>query len=336
MTEPLLAVRSGRVHLRSNPELGPVDGVDLAVPARGSVAIVGESGCGKSLTAFSILGLLHPSLRASGVLSYAGRDYDLADSGQLKQLRGGEIAMISQDSGTSLNPVATVGRQIGDVLRRHQQLSRGEVAGKVRELLRRVEIPAPERVARAYPFELSGGMRQRVLIAMALACRPKVLIADEPTTALDSTVQAQIMKLLTDLVADEGMALIFISHDLGLVAQFIERVYVMYAGRVVEAGTTAEVLRRPVHPYTTALVSCLASMSAGADRLVTVPGMVPSVTEMPTGCRFAPRCARAVPDCLRIDPPLLSIGTSEVACIRASDDASVERDAFPSQSGAVS
>jgi oligopeptide/dipeptide ABC transporter ATP-binding protein len=320
MTTPLLTVDDLVVSLRSQPQAHAVDGVGLTVAPGEAVALVGESGCGKSVTAYSLLGLLAPGLTAQGTVTLGGTAHDLADGDGLRPLRGSEIAMIFQDPLTALNPVMPVGRQIEDVLRMHTDLGRAGRRARALELLARVGIPAPDRVVRSYPFELSGGMRQRVLIAMALSCTPKLLLADEPTTALDTTVQAQIMDLLRDLVRDEGMAMVFISHDLGLVAEFCHRVYVMYAGRVVETGTVERVLDRPGHPYTKALVDCLATMGQGADRLATVPGSVPAIDAMPAGCRFAPRCQYAVDDCRRTDPRLRSLPDGgSVACLRAEE-----------------
>ncbi|TDE13989.1 ABC transporter ATP-binding protein [Jiangella asiatica] len=317
MTAPLLALDDLVVSLRSNPALRAVDGIDVEVAPGEAVALVGESGCGKSVTAYSLLGLLAPGLAARGTVTLDGAAHDLADGDRLRPLRGRDVAMIFQDPLTALNPVMPVGRQLEDVLRVHTALHRRGRRSRVLELLERVGIPAPDRVAGSYPFELSGGMRQRVLIAMALSCRPKLLVADEPTTALDTTVQAQIMDLLRDLVHDEDMAMLFISHDLGLVAEFCERVYVMYAGRVVETGTVRRVLERPDHPYTRALVDCLATMGQGADRLATVPGSVPGTDAMPAGCRFAPRCPYAVDACRTTDPRLAPLPDGgQAACLR--------------------
>ncbi|SEE88989.1 ABC transporter ATP-binding protein [Jiangella alba] len=315
MNAPLLTLDHLVVSLRSDPALRAVDGVDVTVAPGEAVALVGESGCGKSVTAYSLLGLLAPGLTARGTVTLGGTSHDLANGAGLRPLRGRDVAMIFQDPLTALNPVLPVGNQLGDVLKAHTALDRRARRARVLELLARVGIPAPDRVARSYPFELSGGMRQRVLIAMALSCEPRLLVADEPTTALDTTVQAQIMDLLRDLVRDEGMAMLFISHDLGLVAEFCQRVYVMYAGRVVETGTVDRVLSAPGHPYTRALVECLATMGQGADRLATVPGSVPGIDAMPAGCRFAPRCAYAVDACRTTDPRLVD----GVACLRAGE-----------------
>ena len=320
MTDPLFSLQDARVRLTSDPDACAVDGLDLTIRPGEVVGLVGESGCGKSVTALATMGLLPPSLTGSGRLVLDGRPFELAAPDSLAAIRGREVAMVFQDPGTALNPVMPVGRQIGDVLRataaRQSRRSRDRA---VIELLTRVGVPAPERMRKAYPFELSGGMRQRVLIAMALACRPQLLIADEPTTALDATVQAQIIDLLRELAAAEDMAVLFISHDLALVAEFCQRVHVMYAGRVVEQGPVDDVLRRPTHPYTMALVDCLSTMGNGAPRLQTVPGSVPAVGEHPPGCSFAPRCPYAVAACAADVPALRATGPAESACIRADD-----------------
>ncbi|MGC0362315.1 oligopeptide/dipeptide ABC transporter ATP-binding protein [Rhodococcus sp. 27YEA15] len=315
MTQPLLSIKNLHVSIADNPDLRPVDDVSFHIDPGDSVALVGESGCGKSVTSYSVLGLLEQSLISRGDMVFDGRHFDMSNRKALAQLRGTDIAMIPQDPGTSLNPVVSIERQLGDLVRVHQKITKRVAAKLVRELLARVGIPAPDRVAQAFPFELSGGMRQRVLIAMALACGPTMLIADEPTTALDTTVQAQIMDLLNSLIADEGMSMLFISHDLGLVAQHCNRAYVMYAGKIVESGTVDDVLREAAHPYTRALIECLGSMNSGARRLKTVRGIVPPLAERGRGCRFAPRCDRASDDCLFVSPELEESGRSHAACL---------------------
>lgn len=315
MSEPALVLSDLRIALRADSDVRAVDGLNLAIGEGEAVGLVGESGCGKSVTAYAMLGLLPSALGATGTLSIGGRTVSLDRTDHLKALRGNEIAMIFQDPGTSLNPVMPIGAQLGDVLRARTDRRRRK--GAALELLERVGVPSPNRVARSYPFELSGGMRQRVLIAMAVSCRPRLLIADEPTTALDTTVQAQIMELLAELVRDEGMAMLFISHDLGLVAQTCQRLTVMYGGRAVESGDVSTLLRAPEHPYSHALVSCLADLGSGARRLATVPGSVPPIESLPEGCHFAPRCAHAIADCRGSVPPLRPVGGDLVACIRA-------------------
>ncbi|MDT4902394.1 MAG: peptide/nickel transport system ATP-binding protein, partial [Pseudonocardiales bacterium] len=235
-------------------------------------------------------------------------------------LRGGSIAMVSQDPLTAMNPVARIGSQLDDVMRRHLNLNRRQREARVLDLLDRVGIPSPRRVARAYPFELSGGMRQRALIAMAISCQPRLLIADEPTTALDSTVQAQIMELLSALVAEDGLAMLLITHDLGLVAQYCARMCVMYAGEVVEQGRSEAVLERPAHPYSRALVDCLASLDADVARLATIEGVVPPVGSGLHGCRYADRCRFVQPGCRSEHPTLLPVRDGrDAACLRVDD-----------------
>lgn len=319
MTPTRFALDDVRVRQAAVPGALAVDGVSIEVAPGEAVALVGESGCGKSVTAYATLGLLSPSLQSSGTLRLDGRSYDLAAADQLQPLRGREVAMIFQDPGSSLNPVMPVGRQLEDVLRQYASQGRTKRRRAAVELLARVGIPAPDRAARSYPFELSGGMRQRVLIAMALSCRPRLLIADEPTTALDATVQAQIVQLLGDLVREEDLAMLFISHDLALVSELCRRVYVMYAGRIVESGDVRDVLRRPSHPYTSALVGCLESLAQASSRLLTVSGSVPEIDRRPDGCTFAPRCEHAVDECTRTVPELRPVGGARVACLRATE-----------------
>jgi oligopeptide/dipeptide ABC transporter ATP-binding protein len=297
-----------------------VDGVDLTVNSGEVMGLVGESGCGKTLTAYSVLGLLPDGVTGSGSVRFEGHDYDLAVPNSLRALRGGAMAMVSQDPLTALNPVVRVGTQIEDVLRAHLSLSRAQRKQRVLELLERVGIPSPRRVARAYPFELSGGMRQRALIAMAISCRPRLLIADEPTTALDTTIQAQIMELLADLVAEENLSMLLITHDLGLVAQYCDRVGVMYAGEIIEHGGASAVLERPRHPYSRALVECLLSLESGSQRLATIEGVVPPVGSQKGGCRFADRCRFAEERCRETHPDLLLMADGHAAaCLRVDE-----------------
>jgi oligopeptide/dipeptide ABC transporter ATP-binding protein len=297
-----------------------VDSVNLALDAGEMVGLVGESGCGKTLTAYSIIGLLPDGVSASGRVRFEGNEYDLAQPNQLRPLRGGSIAMVSQDPLTAMNPVARIGSQLDDVMRRHLNLNRRQRQARVLDLLDRVGIPSPRRVARAYPFELSGGMRQRALIAMAISCHPRLLIADEPTTALDSTVQAQIMELLSALVAEDGLAMLLITHDLGLVAQYCARMCVMYAGEVVEQGRSEAVLELPAHPYSRALVDCLASLDADVERLATIEGVVPPVGSGLHGCRYADRCRFVQPGCRNEHPTLLPVRDGRTAaCLRVDD-----------------
>ncbi len=298
-TAPLLTVRDLRTSFAGDP--GPVtvvDGVSLTIPRGQTVALVGESGCGKSVTALSILRLLPQppaSIDGGQVLlddGPAGRtDLLTLTERKMRLIRGGSIAMIFQEPLTSLNPVFTVGEQIVEAIELHRPL-RGKAAWSVAvELLQRVGIPSAKRRAKAYPHQLSGGMRQRVMIAMALACEPALLIADEPTTALDVTVQRQILDLLRSLQAELGMSMLLITHDLGVVSQTADDTYVMYAGRIVEHAPTDELLSGPLHPYTRALLACTPRIDRALDRLVVIPGSVPDPAEYPPGCRFHPRCA---------------------------------------------
>ena len=286
-----------------------LDGVSFSLAAGETLAIVGESGCGKSLTALALMGLLPtPPLRLSGgAARFEGRDMLGASD-----LRGDRIAMVFQEPMTSLNPALRIGEQIAEGPRRHRGASRAQGRARALEMLRRVGIPSPERRMRQHPHELSGGMRQRAMIAMAMACEPALLIADEPTTALDVTIQAQILGLMRAVRDEAGAALILITHDLGVVAEMADRVAVMYAGRIVEAGPAAAVLGDPQHPYTLGLVAAMPSLGVRTGRLATVPGTVPSPEAMPPGCRFAPRCPFSGPPCAKA-PPLAEIAPDHAA-----------------------
>jgi len=281
-----------------------VDGLSFSVGAGETLGIVGESGCGKSVTALSLLRLVPaPGRVAAGRILLDGRDLATLSEAQMQQIRGNRIAMVFQEPMTSLNPVLTIGRQVSETLVRHQGLSRQAARRRAVELLDLVRIVEPERRLLQYPHELSGGMRQRVVIAMALSCSPKLLLADEPTTALDVSVQAQILDLLNDLKRATGMGMILITHDLGVVAATCERVMVMYAGSKVEEATTAELFRRPLHPYTSALMRAMPRLArrhegaAKPRRLDEIPGLVPSLSAVAGGCRFADRCRHAAPPC---------------------------------------
>ena len=323
MTErgaPLLDVRDLHTHFETDEGVGrAVDGVSFTVETGRTLGILGESGCGKSVTALSILRLVSPPGRVvSGAILYRGKDLLRLTEREMRAVRGAEIAMVFQEPMTSLNPVFTVGNQIGEVVRLHQRLDRSGVRTRVIEALRRVEIPEPERRAKSYPHELSGGMRQRAMIAMALACEPSLLIADEPTTALDVTIQAQILELLRGLRDSLGMAMILITHDLGIVAEQADEVAVMYAGRIVERASAIEIFERPLHPYTVALMQAGAKREGvGRGHLEALPGTVPSLFRRPSGCRFRDRCARAIAECAEVDPMLEEkVPAHEVACIR--------------------
>ena len=273
-------------------------------------AIVGESGCGKSVTSLSILGLIPnpPGKIIAGEILYNGEDLLKKTEKQMRAIRGNEISMIFQEPMTSLNPVFTVGRQISESFKYHQHLGKKEARDRAIEMLRLVGIPSPDKVVDDYPHQLSGGMRQRVMIAMALACNPRVLIADEPTTALDVTIQAQIMRLLKQLKEKMGTSIILITHDLGVVAQIAQRVMVMYCGEAVECCAAREIYKNPLHPYTSGLLASVPKLTDDdMAELPAIPGMVPSPSELPKGCRFAPRCGKCGPRCLQEKPELVEL-----------------------------
>ena len=282
-----------------------VDGVSLSVAAGEAVALVGESGCGKSMTALSILRLVRPPGRiVAGRIRYQGRDLLQLASGEMRRVRGRSIAMVFQDPMTFLNPLVKVGAQIAEAVRLHQGVNAAVARGRAVEALERVRVPAPARTLDLYPHQLSGGMRQRVMIAIAIACRPALLIADEPTTALDVTIQAQIMRLLAELRRELASALILITHDLGLVAEFCDRVNVMYAGQIVETAATLPLFKSPAHPYTQALLRSSLSASRRTENFVSIDGQPPSLIAPPAGCRFHPRCPSAFERCRWSPPPL--------------------------------
>ncbi len=285
-----------------------VDGVSFEVEAARTLGIVGESGCGKSMTAYSILGLIPqpPGRIAGGEVFFEDRDLLKLSPRQMRAIRGNDIAMIFQEPMTSLNPVFTVGEQIAEAVRLHRGADRKDAWRRAVELLDLVDIPLPEERAESYPHELSGGMRQRAMIAMAISCDPKLLIADEPTTALDVTIQAQILDVLRRLQEERGMGLMLITHDLGIVAEMAHEVLVMYAGQVVERADVKTLFGSPRHPYTRGLLASVPTMSSGAEELSTIEGTVPDPVGFPTGCRFAPRCDFAVEACRR--PQALEVG----------------------------
>ena len=290
-----------------------VDGVSYAVRSGETLGVVGESGCGKSVTALSVLRLVGspPGRIIDGAIRFAGTNLLDLHEGEMEAIRGNDISMIFQEPMTSLNPLMTVGRQISEAIALHQGLSRREASEQAVEMLRRVHIPEPERRVHAYPHQLSGGMRQRVMIAMALSCDPKVLIADEPTTALDVTIQAQILDLMRELQERLGTAIILITHDLGVVAENADRVVVMYAVRKVEEASANALFETPGHPYTVGLLGSIPNLEVAAHtnarrmRLTEIKGMVPSLAHLPKGCTFAPRCGFATDECRADYPPLV-------------------------------
>ena len=322
MAAPLLDIRGLKTHFATDDGIvRAVDGVDIAIQRGETVGVVGESGCGKTVTAMSVLKLIAmpPGRIVEGEILWQGRDLVPLNAEEMDRIRAKEIAMVFQEPMTSLNPVYTIGEQIAEVLRRHEGLSRRAALGKTIEMLRLVQIPNPARRVHDYPHQFSGGMRQRVMIAIALSCGPKLLIADEPTTALDVTIQAQILELLTDMKSRFGMAIMLITHAMGVVAETAQRVVVMYAGQVIEEAPVEQVFANPRHPYTQGLIRSIPRIDKAATtkaRLEAIPGVVPSLIDPPPGCRFAPRCRFAMPVCREAIPPLREVGSGhKVACV---------------------
>jgi len=319
---PLLQVQDLRVSL-PGPR-GPVlalRGIDFAMEPGATVGLIGESGCGKSMTALAIMGLLPEGARVEGRIVLEGRELVGLDDSAYGELRGQRFAMIFQEPMTALNPLHTVGDQVAEPLRVHRSISKREARGEALRLLERVRLPQARQRLDAYPHQLSGGQRQRVMIAAALACGPDLLIADEPTTALDVTVQREILDLVAELVASSGMALLLISHDLGVMARCVAHVLVMYGGSVVESGPTRDVFERLAHPYTRGLFGARPHLGAGrGHRLATIPGRVPELADLPPGCPFADRCGFVVDACRAAFPPAFAVGPAHAArCIRVED-----------------
>ena len=312
MSNALLTVRDLRTYFHDGATVArAVDGVSFDVAAGETVAVVGESGSGKSVTALSILRLIRKPgrIETGSSLVFAGRELLTLDEEEMRELRGNRIAMIFQEPMSALNPVLTVGKQIAEVVRVHTDRSRHEAWESAVEMLALTGMSDPRERAKEYPHQMSGGMRQRVMIAMALVLRPALLIADEPTTALDVTIQAQILELLQRLQGQIGMAVLLITHDLGVVAEVADRVVVMYGGEVVERASVRELFAAPQHPYTQGLMSAMPRLDEQIDRLRTIPGVVPPSTSWPTGCRFRDRCSFAWERCEREHPPLYAVGT---------------------------
>ncbi len=322
MAERLLDIQGLKTHFKTDDGMvRAVDGVDLAIDRGETLGVVGESGCGKTVTAMTVLKLIQmpPGQIIAGRILWQGRDLVPLSADDMRQIRAKEIAIIFQEPMTSLNPVYSVGEQIAETLRLHEGLSRRDAMDRAVEMLRLVHIPTPERRVRDYPHQFSGGMRQRVMIAMALSCNPKLLIADEPTTALDVTIQAQILDLLTEMKSRLGMAIMLITHAMGVVAETTQRVVVMYAGRVVEEATVERLFANPLHPYTQGLIRSIPRIDKDAGkrtRLEAISGVVPGLINPPPGCRFAPRCRFATPACTAAVPELRTVETGhKVACV---------------------
>ncbi len=320
-TEPMLELRELRTYFDTeNGTVKAVDGVNLTIRPGETLGIVGESGCGKSVTAYSIMRLIPdpPGRIAGGQILFEGQDIASLSEAEMRKIRGNRISMIFQEPMTSLNPVYTVGDQIAETIILHQKKTPEEAREITLDMLRQVGIPAPEKRIDTYPHEMSGGMKQRVMIAMALVCRPALLIADEPTTALDVTIQAQILDILRKLQKEIGMSIWFITHDLGVVAEMAHQVAVMYASKVVEHTDVRTLYKKPRHPYTKGLFESLPQTSVGKQkRLKTIAGTVPNPLDFPSGCKFHPRCAHAIEECSKVEPVLVEVEPGHtVACLR--------------------
>jgi peptide/nickel transport system ATP-binding protein len=314
----VLQIRDLVVQFKGSPAT-VLDSISLSIPVGQTLAVVGESGCGKSVTSLALMGLLPQSAQIlSGSAHFNGHDLLALSDRQYADLRGSELAMIFQEPMTSLNPAFTLGEQLAEALIRHQGATKKQAWARALDMLKLVQIPAPELRLKSYPHQLSGGMRQRVMIAMALINNPQLVIADEPTTALDVTIQAQILALLSRLQQETGSAMLLITHDLGVVAEVAHQVAVMYAGQVVEQGDVEEVFNDPQHPYTIGLMGSMPSLSSRQGKLSTIPGSVPQPHDMPAGCRFATRCPFAERRCHQQRPPLKHLdGQHHVACFKA-------------------
>jgi oligopeptide/dipeptide ABC transporter ATP-binding protein len=315
----LLAVRDLNISFRSKKHpVQVVTNLNFSIDRSEVFGLVGESGCGKSLTALSIMGILPQNAVSEGEISYNGRNLLKLDNESMRKLRGKELSMIFQEPMTSLNPVLTIGYQISEMLTTHEGFSTKEAMERATELLRAVRIPSPEIRIREYPHQMSGGMRQRVMIAMAIACNPSLLIADEPTTALDVTIQAQILELLMDLKQEKNMSILLITHDIAVIAENADRAAVMYAGRIMEAARVSNILSDPKHPYTIGLLESLPKTKG--IPLKPIPGSVPRPDRLPPGCKFSDRCVYKISDCLKEEPVLREISTGHFSrCIRAEE-----------------
>lgn len=307
-TQALLHIENLKTVISSKDgKLVPVDGVDITIPKGKTVSIVGESGCGKSMTAMSVMGLLPNTTHIEeGKILFQDMDLTKLNPKELRKITGEKISIIFQEPMTSLNPVIQVGKQVREAILLHEKVSKEEAKQRVIEIFRQVGIPEPERRYNAYPHQLSGGLRQRVMIGMAMVCNPDLLIADEPTTALDVTIEAQILHLMRQLQKDKGTSIMMITHNLGIVAEICDQVYVMYVGKVVESAEVHELFQNPKHPYTQGLLGALPKMDS-RQRLNSIDGMVPTLKDMPTGCRFAPRCPMATQKCREEQPDLVDV-----------------------------
>ncbi len=308
---PLLEITNLKTSFRqSGKKLTIVDGVSIVLDAGETLGVVGESGCGKSVTSLSVMRLLGKNVDVEGNIRFHDTELLSLSEREMQKIRGNKIAMIFQEPMTSLNPLHTIGKQLTEPLKNHLKLSRGEAKEKALSLLKEVGIPRAAEIYEEYPHQLSGGMRQRVMIAMAIACSPQVLIADEPTTALDVTIQAQILELMKKVKRQHGTAILLITHDLGVVAEMCDRVIVMYAGQIVEQSDVKGLFREPKHPYTIGLMQSIPEINSDQERLESIPGTVPLIHEMPSGCRFAPRCSKVMDICLKQPPELLTVSES--------------------------
>ena len=309
--DPLLLVENLKVYFYGRDKISrAVDGVGYQIYAGETVCLVGESGCGKTVSALSVLGLVPspPGKIVDGRIIFKGEDILRFDDAAMQKIRGNQISMVFQEPLTSLNPVFTIGDQIGEAISAHEKIEQDELNSRCVELLKAMDIPSPVQRLKDYPHQLSGGQRQRVMIAMALSCNPDLIIADEPTTALDVTVQAQILNLLRSIQKRASMSILYITHDLGVVSGIADRVYVMYAGLIVEQGDTRQVFGNPGHPYTQGLLASLPNRSKRGQRLHNIPGAVPNPAYKPKGCPFHPRCSHAVPDCKITLPEIMHLG----------------------------
>ncbi|MEZ2223327.1 ABC transporter ATP-binding protein [Rhizobium sp. RCC_161_2] len=316
--QPMIDIRNLSVTFnRGRKPVKAVNGVSLSVRPGEVVALLGESGSGKSVTMRSLLRLHPPGTIIEGSMTVAGRNVTALSKKELGDLRGPIVSMVFQEPRLALDPVYTLGQQIEETIRRHENVSRQEASARALALFQKVRIPSPERRLKNYPHEMSGGMLQRSMIAMALSCNPKVLLADEPTTALDATVQIQILLLIRELQAEYGLSVIFVTHDIGVAAEVADRIAVMYAGRIVEEGTVSDIINQPKHPYTRGLLGARVELAHGRDRLVTIPGSPPDLANMPPGCAFAPRCSQVSDACRSRVPDLVGqSGTGQVACLQ--------------------